>query len=171
MTALRDIDLTTITGEATTLGATGGDVTLRGAPALSAFRLDKLAQKLSAIDPRIKVLHTEFVHFAELAAELPDAHRSVLEKLLHYGPEIAEEGHVAEGEDGVALVTRERRYSFVEFKQASDALAAGLRVVQEAADEGGLAASQEAADHQCGAAIRLQGSPSGPARPTGTAPS
>ena len=33
---------------------------------------------------------------------------------------------VAEGEDGVALVTRERRYSFGEFKQASDALAAGL---------------------------------------------
>jgi len=28
MTALRDIELTTITGEATTLGATGGDVTL-----------------------------------------------------------------------------------------------------------------------------------------------
>jgi len=33
---------------------------------------------------------------------------------------------VAEGEDGLALVTRERRYSFGEFKRASDALAAGL---------------------------------------------
>jgi acyl-CoA synthetase (AMP-forming)/AMP-acid ligase II len=33
---------------------------------------------------------------------------------------------VAEGEEGVALVTRERRYSFGEFKRASDALAAGL---------------------------------------------
>ncbi len=34
---------------------------------------------------------------------------------------------VAEGPDGVALITAERRYTFGEFKEISDALAAGLR--------------------------------------------
>ena len=61
-------------------------LTLRGAPALSAFRLDKLAQKLSCIHPDIQLLHTEYVHFAELQAPLDDARAGVLDSLLTYGP-------------------------------------------------------------------------------------
>ena len=73
-------------------------LTLRGAPALSAFRLDKLARKLSAIHPKIKLLHTEFVHFADLTEALSSERKEILAKLLEYGPTISEEGHVGEGE-------------------------------------------------------------------------
>ncbi len=75
-------------------------LTLRGAPALSVFRLDKLAQKLSAIHPDIRLLHTEFVHFADIEGSLEDGDLQVLEKLLEYGPSIDEKGHVAEGLSG-----------------------------------------------------------------------
>ncbi|AQA20364.1 phosphoribosylformylglycinamidine synthase [Halioglobus japonicus] len=81
-------------------------LTLRGAPALSAFRLDKLAQKLSAIHPEIKLLHTEFVHFADLAEPLAADREQVLARLLEYGPTISEDGHVGEGEASeLVLVT------------------------------------------------------------------
>ena len=51
---------------------------LRGAPALSAFRFDKLAQKLTDIDPNFQLQHTEYVHFAKLANPLSAARESVL---------------------------------------------------------------------------------------------
>ena len=57
-------------------------LTLRGAPVLSDFRLDKLVQKLALIHPDIQLLHTEYVHFAELQAPLDDARRAVLESPL-----------------------------------------------------------------------------------------
>ena len=59
---------------------------LRGAPVFSDFRLDKLAQKLARIDPGVRLLHTEYVHFAELQSPLGDSQRQVLENLLQYGP-------------------------------------------------------------------------------------
>jgi phosphoribosylformylglycinamidine synthase len=61
-------------------------LTLRGSPALSAFRVEKLAQKLSDIHPDLKLLHTEYVHFAELAGPLAPERQSILESLLSYGP-------------------------------------------------------------------------------------
>ncbi len=68
-------------------------LTLRGSPALSAFRVAKLAQKLSDIHPGIQLLHTEFLHFAQFDASLdgkPGAEQlSILEGLLTYGPEAA----------------------------------------------------------------------------------
>ena len=64
-------------------------LTLRGAPVLSDFRLDKLAQKLALIHPDIQLLHTEYVHFADLQAPLDDARLKVLESLLEYGPGFA----------------------------------------------------------------------------------
>lgn len=79
-------------------------LTLRGAPALSAFRLDKLAQKLTAIDPDIQLLHTEFVHFADLAAPLDAEQESVLAQLLDYGPTISETGHVANAGGGTLFL-------------------------------------------------------------------
>ncbi len=59
---------------------------LRGAPALSPFRRDKLAQKLSAIDPAVRLLHCEFVHFAHTAEALSEDRQELLRQLLHYGP-------------------------------------------------------------------------------------
>jgi phosphoribosylformylglycinamidine synthase len=65
---------------------------LRGAPALSAFRLDKLAPKLAAISPDLQLNHSEFVHFADLASELSASRQQVLEQLLEYGPQSAASG-------------------------------------------------------------------------------
>ena len=59
---------------------------LRGAPALSPFRRDKLAQKLSAINPAIRLLHCEFVHFAHIDAALGEERVALLGRLLQYGP-------------------------------------------------------------------------------------
>jgi phosphoribosylformylglycinamidine synthase len=59
---------------------------LRGSPALSPFRVQKLQQDLAAAGLPVRALSAEFVHVAEAAAELAPAERSVLEKLLTYGP-------------------------------------------------------------------------------------
>ena len=62
---------------------------LRGAPALSEFRLEKLAQKLGEIHPEILLLHTEFIHFAHLRKPLSGPSRDILTRLLEYGPRLA----------------------------------------------------------------------------------
>ncbi|MDX1734804.1 MAG: phosphoribosylformylglycinamidine synthase [Halioglobus sp.] len=67
-------------------------LTLRGSPALSAFRVAKLAQKLSAIHPDLLLLHTEYLHFAALHQPLEEDQRRVLERLLSYGPASAAAG-------------------------------------------------------------------------------
>ncbi len=63
---------------------------LRGAPALSKFRLQKLEQRLST-DLGHKVnLYAEFVHFAELEQSLSEDEQAVLDKVLRYGPHLTE---------------------------------------------------------------------------------
>jgi hypothetical protein len=59
---------------------------LRGAPALSQFRLEKLAQKIASIHPDARLLHTEFVHFASVRGPLSQQGQAVLARLLEYGP-------------------------------------------------------------------------------------
>jgi len=59
---------------------------LRGSSALSDFRLNKLLNDLVAAGLPARAVSAEFVHVAELTAELTAAHRDVLEKLLTYGP-------------------------------------------------------------------------------------
>ncbi len=61
-------------------------LTLRGSPALSNFRLQKLLQDLAASGLPARALSAEFVHVAEVSEELTAAEREVLEKLLTYGP-------------------------------------------------------------------------------------
>jgi phosphoribosylformylglycinamidine synthase len=56
---------------------------LRGASALSAFRLEKLAHKLRKIHPEIRLYHNEYVHFAKVIAPLSVEREAVLEQLLH----------------------------------------------------------------------------------------
>ena len=51
---------------------------LRGSPALSSFRLQKLAQDLTAAGVPVRALSAEFVHVAELEKELTVAQREVL---------------------------------------------------------------------------------------------
>jgi phosphoribosylformylglycinamidine synthase len=59
---------------------------LRGSPALSDFRLQKLLDGLVASGLPARAVSAEFVHVAEVAGELTPAARAVLEKLLAYGP-------------------------------------------------------------------------------------
>ena len=72
-------------------------LTLRGAPALSAFRLNKLRMRLAGVVGDDARLSAEYVHFAELDGELSEADSRVLEQLLDYGPahiETAGEGRL-----------------------------------------------------------------------------
>jgi len=59
---------------------------LRGAPALSEFRLQKLRQELTAAGVPVRGLATAFVHLVETSSDLTPAENSILEKLLTYGP-------------------------------------------------------------------------------------
>ena len=59
---------------------------LRGAPALSEFRLSKLRRKLHNINSDIGPVAAGYMHFVETAEPLAGAALQVLEKLLEYGP-------------------------------------------------------------------------------------
>jgi len=61
-------------------------LTLRGAPALSDFRTEKLLQSLKQADSAVKGVYAEFVHFAEVQSSLTDTEQEVLAKLMTYGP-------------------------------------------------------------------------------------
>jgi len=60
--------------------------TLRGAPALSDFRVKKLLAQCADVKLPITALHAEFTHFAHLTTELDDEEFLVLQQLLKYGP-------------------------------------------------------------------------------------
>jgi phosphoribosylformylglycinamidine synthase len=61
---------------------------LRGAPALSDFRLQKLTHRLSQRLGTTVQLSAEYIHFAELDQALDEAGTAVLERLLRYGPSL-----------------------------------------------------------------------------------
>ena len=59
---------------------------LRGSPALSSFRLQKLLDGLTAAGLPVRALGAEFVHVVETSADLTPAEHGVLDQLLTYGP-------------------------------------------------------------------------------------
>ncbi len=59
---------------------------LRGAPALSLFRRQKLLSSLQAKVPEVSGVYAEYTHFAELNSVLSDDAGQVLETILRYGP-------------------------------------------------------------------------------------
>ncbi|SDY41724.1 phosphoribosylformylglycinamidine synthase [Allochromatium warmingii] len=61
---------------------------LRGAPALSELRLQKLADRLHELTGQTIRPYAEFVHFAQVTAELSAEERAILERLLRYGPHL-----------------------------------------------------------------------------------
>ncbi|WP_028989314.1 phosphoribosylformylglycinamidine synthase [Thermithiobacillus tepidarius DSM 3134] len=69
---------------------------IRGSAALSPFRLDKLMSALREKTPHIRHVYAEFVHFAELGGDLGADEHIVLERLLTYGPRLAEEEPVGQ---------------------------------------------------------------------------
>jgi len=64
---------------------------LRGSAALSPFRLDKILAALKLAAPRISHLYAEFWHFAWAEVELSVEQQDTLQKILTYGPKMAEE--------------------------------------------------------------------------------
>ncbi|MBQ2560940.1 MAG: phosphoribosylformylglycinamidine synthase, partial [Fibrobacter sp.] len=69
---------------------------LRGTPALSDFRLQKLSSDFKAAGLSVASVYAEFLHVVDLSAELSDAETETLKKVLHYGP--AREPKALEGE-------------------------------------------------------------------------
>jgi len=69
---------------------------LRGAPALSDFRRQRLLESLQTVCPALNHLYAEYVHFAACESELVAEQRKVLDALLQYGPRQALEA--TEGE-------------------------------------------------------------------------
>ena len=59
---------------------------LRGAPALSAFRHEKLLSTIQSKVPSVTGLYAEFMHFSDLSEPLADKQQQVLERILRYGP-------------------------------------------------------------------------------------
>ncbi|MET1255978.1 phosphoribosylformylglycinamidine synthase [Aliikangiella maris] len=77
---------------------------LRGAPALSEFRSQKLLENGQKILPHLGQVYAEYVHFADLNQELPDEKLAVLKQLLTYGSRKT----IKETKGAFALVTPRR---------------------------------------------------------------
>ncbi|WP_182288293.1 phosphoribosylformylglycinamidine synthase [Vibrio spartinae] len=67
----------------------------RGSPALSEFRVNKLLERCRELRLPVTGIYAEFMHFADLTADLDRQETEKLEKLLTYGPTIEE--HQPEG--------------------------------------------------------------------------
>lgn len=62
---------------------------LRGSPALSAFRINKLLARFKDAHLPVSDIYAEYVHFADLDAPLGAEERARLERLLQYGPSLS----------------------------------------------------------------------------------
>lgn len=63
-------------------------LTLRGAPALSGFRIEKLLTSMQKLDLPVTALSANYVHFAHISAPLDANETELLETLLTYGPKM-----------------------------------------------------------------------------------
>ncbi|UAN60406.1 MULTISPECIES: phosphoribosylformylglycinamidine synthase [unclassified Serratia (in: enterobacteria)] len=68
---------------------------LRGSPALSAFRITKLLSRCQDAQLPIVDIYAEYVHFADVSAPLSAEEQAKLQRLLKYGPSLAE--HAPQG--------------------------------------------------------------------------
>lgn len=69
---------------------------LRGSPALSAFRINKLLTLCQENDLPVQGIYAEFVHFAKVEGQLSEDDQIKLRQLLHYGPSLTEHEPVGE---------------------------------------------------------------------------
>ena len=58
---------------------------------MSSFRIEKLLGVVRTAVPRVSHLYAEFWHFADLSEPLDDDRRSVLDRILTYGPHVEAE--------------------------------------------------------------------------------
>ena len=62
---------------------------LRGSPALSAFRINKLLARFNDAHLPVSDIYAEYVHFADITAPLTTEEHAQLERLLKYGPNLS----------------------------------------------------------------------------------
>ncbi|GBU13124.1 phosphoribosylformyl-glycineamide synthetase [Enterobacterales bacterium] len=67
---------------------------LRGSPALSAFRINKLLSLCQDARLPVSDIYAEYVHFADVSAPLSPDEQTKLKRLLKYGPSLAEHAPV-----------------------------------------------------------------------------
>ena len=99
-----------------------------GAPALSSFRIAKLLDLLRAREPAVAALDSRFVHFADVERPLTTHERTILERLLTYGPHMEESSD--ESGDVVIVVPRAGTISPWSSKATDIARVCGLTVVR-----------------------------------------
>ncbi|MEN4831927.1 phosphoribosylformylglycinamidine synthase [Pantoea vagans] len=68
---------------------------LRGSPALSAFRVNKLLTRFQDAHLPVSDIYAEYIHFADVSTPLTADEQSRLQRLLKYGPSLAE--HAPQG--------------------------------------------------------------------------
>ncbi|MHB8348186.1 MAG: phosphoribosylformylglycinamidine synthase, partial [Acidiferrobacterales bacterium] len=74
-------------------------VSVRGSPALSAFRHRRLLERMRQVVPEVVAIQAEYWHFAAFSAGPDAAEESVLHRLLSYGP-----SHAAAATEGELLL-------------------------------------------------------------------
>jgi len=102
---------------------------LPGAPALSAFRIAKLLERLATLEPAVKNLDARFVHFADCERPLSAQEREILQKLLTYGPHLEPASSELVG-DRLLVVPREGTISAWSSKATDIAQVCGLAAVR-----------------------------------------
>ena len=98
---------------------------LPGPPALSAFRIAKLLRRVQALESSVVDLSARFVHFADTARALSPDERTVLTRLLTYGPAAAAQETDESGER-VLIVPRTGTISAWSSKATDIAQVCGL---------------------------------------------
>ena len=81
-------NIDTVTGTPSALAGTACTVvvSLRGSPALSPFRQERLLKQMRGLLPQVQGVYAEYWHFAAFAADPDENEKSVLKRLLTYGP-------------------------------------------------------------------------------------
>jgi phosphoribosylformylglycinamidine synthase len=99
-----------------------------GSPALSEFRLAKLASRLRALTPAVRGVDARFVHFVEASRALTPDERSILDRLLTYGPRMP--GGQGDAGELVLVVPRPGTISPWSSKATDIARVCGLEAVE-----------------------------------------
>jgi len=61
---------------------------LSGAPALSAFRREKLLSKIQQTNTQVSSVYAEYIHFVDVHETLTETETQVLDRILRYGPQV-----------------------------------------------------------------------------------
>lgn len=101
---------------------------LRGTPALSEFRIQKLLHELNELGLNVSQVHAEYVHFVDTHRDLSQEEHSVLAQLLTYGPKTA--GHNIENAVELIVTPRAGTISPWSSKATDIARNAGLESIK-----------------------------------------